>query len=134
MKFLDIANIIFVCTAANHLGLVTGVEKIIKREIPIANCIRCLTFWAVLAYGCWETAMRDLPEVLAISFLSAWAAIWLDLMMGMIDKLYTRIYDALYTTADTADTDTLGATDTVPDVPGQTEGSDGTAANQEDNH
>jgi len=78
--------------------------------------------------------MRDLPEVLAISFLSAWAAIWLDLMMGMIDKLYTRIYDALYTTADTADTDTLGATDTVPDVPGQTEGSDGTAANQEDNH
>lgn len=135
MDFWDIASIVFICTAVNHLGLVADVESVIKREIPVVNCVRCLTFWAVLGYGLgceifFTTTdhFEHILEMLAISFLSAWAAIWLDLCMGAIDKLYSKIYDTLYSATDTADTDTLGAGDSVPDMP-EGEGCDGIATN-----
>lgn len=118
MNFLDIASIVFVCTAANHIGPIPDIEAFIERKLPVIGCIKCLTFWAVFGYGCYciATYGTSIAAVLAISFLSAWASIWLDLIMGMIDRLYLKIYDAFYPTTDKADADSLGATDTVPDV------------------
>ena len=68
--------------------------------------MKCLTFWAVLVYELWRVGFSDIPTVLAISFLSAWSAIWLDLFMGIIDKLYLKIYGKIYPTANTPDADT----------------------------
>jgi len=118
MDFWDIASIVFVCTAVNHLGLVEAFEKAIHYRIPIVNCIKCLTFWAVFGYGCYDIATykSNIFTVLAISFLSAWASIWLDLFMGIIDHLYMKVYDSLYPTTDETDSDALGASDTLPDV------------------
>lgn len=138
-QWIDIASIVFACTAANHLGLIPAIETVIHRRLPVINCIKCLTFWSVLAYClvCYDdiaAAIEEAPQLLAISFLSAWSAIWLDLFMGMIDYLYIKVYEQIYPATDEADTDTLSATDTVPDVPGK-EGSSGIAANyQENNH
>lgn len=119
MEFLDIAKIVFVCTAVNHLGLVTAVESAIKHKMPVVNCVKCLTFWAMLMYGCYciATDRTSAATVLAISFLSAWSAIWLDLAMGIIDKLYLKIYVTLYSATNETNTDTLGSDDTMPDVP-----------------
>ena len=119
MEFWDIASIVFVCTAANHLGLVTAVETIIRHKLPVVNCIKCLTFWSVFVYGCDGIATygTNIFTVLAISFLSAWASIWLDLMMGVIDHIYIKVYEQIYTTADETDADEIGADDAVPDVP-----------------
>lgn len=117
MEFWDIASIVFVCTAANHLGLVTAVETAIKHKLPVANCIKCLTFWSVFVYGCGNATTYGTIAVLAISFLSAWASIWLDLIMGVIDHIYIKVYEQIYTTADETDADALGAADAVPDVP-----------------
>jgi len=55
-------------------------------------------------------------QILAAAFLSAWSAIWLDLLMGIIDQLYTKLYDTIYPTADTPDTDALDTTNPVSDV------------------
>ena len=85
-QWIDIAGIVFACTAANHLGLIQAVETVIHRRLPIVSCVKCLTFWAVLVYELWRVGFSDIPTVLAISFLSAWSAIWLDLFMGIIDK------------------------------------------------
>lgn len=117
MEFWDIASIVFVCTAANHLGLVTAVETIIRHKLPVVNCIKCLTFWSVFVYGCGNATTYGTMAVLAISFLSAWASIWLDLMMGVIDHIYIKVYEQIYTTADETDADALGAADAVSDVP-----------------
>ena len=106
MNFLDIVGIVFACTAANHLGLIKAVETVIHCRLLIVNCIKCLTFWAVLVYELWRVGFSDIPAVLAISFLCAWSAIWLDLFMGIIDKLYLKIYGKIYPTANAADTDT----------------------------
>jgi len=97
----DIAAIVFASTAVNHLGLIKAVEGIIKREIPIVNCPRCLTFWGVLAYGGLSgdglaaANPSALPWLLATAFLCSYLAIWLELLMYSIDTLYNRIYDTL---------------------------------------
>ena len=92
---MDIAAIVFACTAVNHLGLIKAIEGIVKREILIINCPRCLTFWSVFAYGI-ATAPYVSPQIvarlLAISLLCSYLAIWLELLMYAIDTLYNRIY------------------------------------------
>ena len=122
MNFWDIAGIVFVCTAANHIGPIPDIEAFLRRKLPVVGCIKCLTFWCVLVHGlsCCGTvadAIEAAPRLLAISFLCAWASIWLDLFMGIIDHLYLIIYEQIYPTTDTADTDALSASDPVPDVP-----------------
>ena len=124
MNVLDIAGIVFACTAANHLGLIGSIQLVLKwNKLPIVSCVKCFSFWAVLAYcvGCCDdiaTAIEEAPRMLAISFLSAWAAIWLDLGMGFIDYLYMKAYGKIYTTADGTDANEAGADDAVPGVRG----------------
>ena len=95
MDWRDIACIVFVCTAVNHLGLIKAIEGIVKREIPIINCPRCLTCWSVFAYGI-ATVQYVSPQIvarlLAISLFCSYLAIWLELLMYAIDTLYNRIY------------------------------------------
>jgi hypothetical protein len=119
MHWTDIASIVFACTAASHLGLIGGIEGIMGKRIPILNCPKCASFWFTLAYAIGEmgfSAIPQIPLVLAISFLSAWSAVWLDLVMGIIDQLYIKIYDTIYSTADNADTDTVDSADSVSGV------------------
>lgn len=115
----DIACIVFVCVTANHLGLISAVIGVFfkkRRTLPIISCPRCLTFWTTLAYGiatvpCGfpQGLIAAIPRLMAISFLCAYLAIWLELMEGLIDKFYDYIYGKIYPTADTTDTDALSA-------------------------
>lgn len=90
---MDIAAIVFICTAVNHLGLIKTIEGIIKRELPVVNCPRCLTCWSVMFYQV-VTGCHPLLS-LAISFLCAYTALWLNLLMYAIDALYNHIYDKI---------------------------------------
>ena len=114
MNWLDVLMIVFSATAANHLGLVAAAENIIRHRLPVVNCPKCAAFWSVLAYSIYVSEI-NFPNI-AAAFLSAWSAIWLDLLMGIIDKLYIKIYDKIYSTTDTTDSDALGTTNTVSDV------------------
>lgn len=118
MSIVDIACIIVVCVAANHLGLIAAIEQTIGREIPIVNCPKCFTFWTTLIYGI--DAHADLLPMLAISFLCAWLAIWLELGMGIIDYLYNKVYEKIFvSTADNttaSDPDKGYSADTVPEL------------------
>ncbi len=140
-SWIDMAGIVFACTAANHLGLVPAAEERIGRSIPIINCPKCFSFWATLAY-CIATGFAS-PSIatvsggsvaaivlvgiplaihaLAISFLAAWLSIWFELFMGIIDKLYIRIYEKTYTNPDNddalaADADTQHPDSSLPGV------------------
>ena len=108
MNWIDIVSVVFVCVTANHLGLVKAIEGVFKREIPIANCIKCSTFWAVLAYTIISS--RDIFTSLAISFLASYTAIWLELLEGYIDTLYLKLYGKIIATSnnDTSATDSNG--------------------------
>ena len=102
MAWSDIAWIVIACTSVNHLGLIRAVEGIIHHRMPVVNCPKCLTFWSVLIYGIavsvpvgFADGITAIPRILAVSFLAAYAAIWLELIMYSIDTIYNRIYDTL---------------------------------------
>ena len=99
--WIDIACIVFVCVTANHLGLIKAIEDVVKKEIPIANCPKCFTFWSVLTYGVVEYnsslfTLHSSLTLLAISFLCAYLALWLELLEGFIDTLYMWLYEKNY--------------------------------------
>ena len=121
MNWLDVLMIVFSATAANHLGLVAAAESVIRHRLPILNCHKCAAFWSVIVYGvavanCSLFTIHFYLTLFAAAFLSAWSAIWLDLLMGIIDKLYIKVYDTFYPTTDTPDADALSAADAVSDV------------------
>lgn len=120
MDWMDIACIIFSAVTMNHLGLIGEIERIIGNRIPIIDCQKCATFWMTLCYGIGKMGFSGIPKiplVLAISFMASYVAIWIELLEGYIDTLYTKLYDKIYPTADTTDTDAPGAADPVPSVP-----------------
>lgn len=110
---MDVVCVVFVCTAANHMGLIYAVQSLAKiRRMPVISCIKCFTFWSVLAVLLFTGT--DIIASLAISFAAAWSAVWLDLFMGLIDRLYINIYDSFYPTADATDADKAGADGAMP--------------------
>ena len=98
MIWIDIAAIMFVCVTMNHLGLVKAIEDTYDRELPIINCVKCSSFWAVLIYTAFVT--HDAIASLAVSFLAAYVAIWLELFEAFIDTLYMKLYGKIYATSD----------------------------------
>jgi len=93
--WIDIAAIVFVCTAVNHLGLIRAIERVIRHRLPVVNCPKCLTCWSVFAYGVATVpyvSPKIVARMLAISLLCSYLAIWLELLMYAIDTLYNRIY------------------------------------------
>ena len=121
MNWLDVLMIVFSATAANHLGLVAAAENVVRHRLPVLNCPKCAAFWSVIVYGIAEAnsslfTFHFSLTVLAAAFLSAWSAIWLDLLMGIIDQLYIKVYDTFCPTTDTTDADALDTANTVSDV------------------
>lgn len=99
----DVAMLVFAAVMINHLGLIEAVENIIKHKIPIVNCCKCLSFWLVLAYKLFNG--YNVINSIATSFLCAWAATWFELLLGVIDTFYMKVYENLYSkTAATEDT------------------------------
>ena len=106
---IDIACILFACTAANHLGLIGKIEGIIGKNIPILNCSKCSTFWFTLVYMVGEMGFSNIPQIplmFAISFLNAYLAIWAELGMGFIDTLFDKCYETIYRSKDNETTAT----------------------------
>lgn len=99
MVIADVAAVTLAAVLANHMGLIEAIEGVIKHKLPIINCSRCLTFWSVMAVliaSEWTSAIRHLPVIVATSFLAAYAATWLELLFGIIDKQYDKIYEKTY--------------------------------------
>ena len=119
MKWSDVALLVFSCVAANHLGLIAAIEEVLGRKLPIMNCVKCLSYWCVF-FGTFFSGWR-IVEALAISFLSAYVAIWLELGMGFIDVQFGRLYENIYSSTgndSAADAvDESGAKGIMPDVP-----------------
>ena len=103
MTIADVAAVTLAAVLSNHMGLIEAIEGVIKHKLPIINCSRCLTFWSVLAVLITSertSDIRHIPVIVATSFAAAYAATWLELLFGIIDKQYERIYKKTYPEAD----------------------------------
>lgn len=98
MDFGEILLLILSCVLINHMDMVSAIEKILKHRLPILNCVKCLTFWTVLIYLLVNG--HSIIVSPAVSFLSSYIAIWLELLFGLIDKCYEKIFKTLYKETD----------------------------------
>lgn len=94
MCWIDILLLVLSATLANHLGLIEAIESVLHFKIPILNCPKCCSFWLVLAYSLLRG--QELVVSVAVSFLSAYSAVWLELLCGTIDYLYNKLYENIY--------------------------------------
>lgn len=94
MCWIDILLLVLSATLANHLGLIEAIEGVLHFKIPVLNCPKCCSFWLVLAYSLLRG--QELVASVAVSFLSAYSAVWLELLCGYVDTLYNRLYENIY--------------------------------------
>ena len=121
MEWSVVAMILFSAVAVNHLDLIAAIERVIRHSLPVLNCPKCLTFWSVLSYGLLSsvscgTWMEDAAFVVAAALACAYAAIWLELLMGFIDLLYKKVYEQIYPATDSANDNAAGAEGAMPEL------------------
>lgn len=96
---MNVAAIVFICTAMNHMGLIRAVEERIGFALPIIGCTKCSTYWATFIF--LSVTTRVLISSMAVAFLCSYISTWLELGMGYVDKLYLKCYEKIVSTADT---------------------------------
>lgn len=74
------------CVLFIHLGLGDAVSRVLDIRCILLKCVKCLTFWSVLAYS----LCLSLPvEVcLCVAFACAYASLWAELLLGKIACKY----------------------------------------------
>lgn len=98
MIALDVVAVTLAAVLVNHMGLIEAIEGVIRHKLPVINCSSCLTFWSVLVVclvSCDDIATYW-TIIVATSFFAAYAAQWLELLFGIIDKQYDKIYQKTY--------------------------------------
>lgn len=85
--------IMFICVSAVHMGLTDAICKVIHLDVKFIGCVKCVTFWCVLAWNIFR--QTGIVESLAVAFLLAYVSLWFDLLMGAADALYLKIYGTI---------------------------------------
>jgi hypothetical protein len=88
------------CVLFVQMGLSEAVQKTLRVHLRILSCPKCLTFWSVLA---WNLA-HGTPVVVSVaaSFLLSYAATWAALILDGLSVLYNRLYETITETDDTS--------------------------------
>lgn len=69
--------------------------KVIRYEFILFKCPKCLTFWSVLCY--LLCCHIDIISCIGYSFISAYIALWIDLLLALISEWYEKIYESVGT-------------------------------------
>ena len=72
------------------MGMIDAIKKVVRFDAPVIGCVKCLTFWCCITY--LAIIGMNIIQSVAVAFLLAWCAVWLDLLMGFIDNQYMRLY------------------------------------------
>ena len=115
----EAAEITASCVLFIGMGLEAEIERVLSCRFRILSCPKCLTFWSVLLFG--AVTGHGLVETVAVSFLSAYASLWLSRLCDELTILYNRLYENITTTegasADTEATDDEAAAAEDAEVP-----------------
>ena len=87
----EAAEITASCVLFIVMGLEAEIERILSCRFKILSCPKCLTFWSVLLFG--FITGHGCIETVAVSFVSAYSALWLSLLCDKITIIYNRLYE-----------------------------------------
>ena len=77
------------CVLFIHLGLGEAIERTLRVRFVLLRCVKCLTFWSMLAYSLIHSL--PLETALCLSFVSAYAALWADIPLAKLATLYEKL-------------------------------------------
>ena len=100
----DIALIMVSVVLFIHMGLADAICRVTKVRFWLLQCPKCLTFWCELLYLLIVARMPVLQSI-AISFIMAYLALWIELCFGYVSRLYEILSDELYSTNTTTKDD-----------------------------
>ncbi len=75
-----------------HLGLADAILRVMRINLPYLRCAKCLSFWSVLIYSLSVVPIRAEVSIL-LAFVCAYAALWIELLLGYIANLYEKVSD-----------------------------------------
>lgn len=77
------------CVLFIHLGLGEAIERTLRVRFVLLRCVKCLTFWSMLAYSLVHSL--PLEYALCLSFVSAYASLWADIPLAKFANLYEKL-------------------------------------------
>lgn len=83
--------ILISCVLFIQMGLSAAFQKVLKIKIDFLSCPKCFTFWVTLI----TLLIKDygIMESIAVSFISAYLALWLSLLYDYLANLYNKLYE-----------------------------------------
>ena len=88
----------FVCVLAIQMGLVDAIGKFLHYEFRVLSCPKCVTFWCSLGWHLYRE--RGLLDIVFVSFLSSYAALWLSMIYDAIALGYNYVYEKIQSAAE----------------------------------
>ena len=84
-----VGYILVVCVLYIHLGMGDTLGRIFHSDAYVFKCVKCVTWQATLAYTLFFSDLNVLA-CLAVSFVSAYIALWMELMLSKMASLYEK--------------------------------------------
>lgn len=87
----SVGLILLCCVLFVHMGMGDAVSKVVRRNLSLFHCVKCTTFWSILAYTIFFTG-TDPIMCTALAFCCSYIALWVDLIFSKIAVWYEKWY------------------------------------------
>ena len=101
MMNLNVIALLFVSVAINHMGLIEAIEERTGLRLIVVDCVKCLAFWSCLTYNL--IIRQPVILSLAMAFICSYAALWLEMLWGFVDRIYLKCYEKIVSNAGTGE-------------------------------
>lgn len=91
---MGVLGVLISCCLFIHLGLGQTICRMMRREIVILNCVKCLTFWSVLLYSLTCVNLSAVTCI-AVAFACSYASLWIELLLNKIRVRYEKEWELL---------------------------------------
>lgn len=92
----SVGLLLLCCVLFVHMGMGDAVSKVVRRGLSLFQCVKCTTFWVILAYTVFFTA-ADPVLCTALAFICSYIALWLDLLLSKFAVWYEKWYKGVVT-------------------------------------
>ena len=88
---IGVGCLLLCCVLFVHMGLGETLSRIIKRNLSLFGCVKCLTFWTTAAYTYFYLNF-PLVKCGAVAFITAYCALWVELGFSKLAVWYEKWY------------------------------------------
>ena len=81
------------CVLFVNMGLSDAIQEFLGFKSRILSCPKCLTFWTTLTFLLFNRCR--VAAAVGASFLFSYTALWADLGLSMLNRLYNELYEQI---------------------------------------